>query len=721
MNAPAPSPKRKRAPKACQFCHQRKLKCNNTIPKCGNCVSYDKECIYDQSLKRPRPSNNQIARLEAENQHLQAQLANRTGNDIGKPHWGDSDGSNKSSIENNIASMLDAGRQSGTTQSDGSPPPTVGFMQPIDFHGPSSILFDEATLEQGDSQAPIVSRASDGLASAQLMADAATQRALEEKWLASEGFDSDGIEPGLAKELLSLYWRTANSAFLLVYRPAFMRDYAANGPFFSKMLLNAIYYNACRHLGSESYRKYATSVLCLSTRFHTRFKDLLRQSFDESSITTIQGLLVMSSALAGVGEERNAAWLYSGIAFRMMFDLGLHTDGQSRLSKQQESNEDGEIRRRLFWSAFVIDKLQSFYYGRPPAIQEADTTVPMIFLDQYAELEPWTPSLQLGAPSPAYVVSAFTRACKLSIIMNSILNQIYSERQKLQTSEAAILCLNTLDQDLSRWYQTMPLHLKFSPAGAGQEDATVPCPYAYALFFYYTLHILLHRPFLSYGHLCHQLPNLGLESFSTCASAAEKIAAYLDSYRRVHTFQRAPYALLYAAYVSATIHVRIAAQKQLETNAIAHLITCLQVFDENKKERSSAQKAKSIIEGLMARMGVGIAPAGLPARVDVESQQQASSTTRGNWAESKDDQLPQQEQATPRIDSESSTDLAWNINDLDFDAILQSFNMTPPNLYNVAKQPEPSSTITDTTPSNAPYTFPSDELYGFDAAGLGQF
>lgn len=131
-----------------------------------------------------------------------------------------------------------------------------------------------------------------------------------------------------------------------------MRDYAVNGPLFSKLLLNAMYYSACRHLSSESYRKYATSVVYLSTRFHTRFKGLLRQSFDESSITNIQGLLVMSSALAGVGEERNSAWLYSGIAFRMMFDLGLHTDGKSYMSKQQESNEHDEIRRRLFWSAF---------------------------------------------------------------------------------------------------------------------------------------------------------------------------------------------------------------------------------------------------------------------------------------------------------------------------------------------------------------------------------
>ena len=168
----------------------------------------------------------------------------------------------------------------------------------------------------------------------------------------SQNLDSDGVEQSLAKKLLSLHWKTANSTFLLVYRPAFMRDFASNGPFFSKLLLNAIYYNACRNLSAESCGKYRTTVDTLKTNFRARFKELLRDNFDESSITTIQALLVMSSALAGVGEERNSAWVYSGIAFRMMFDLGLHTTGLGSPSAQQASSEDLEILRRLFWSAF---------------------------------------------------------------------------------------------------------------------------------------------------------------------------------------------------------------------------------------------------------------------------------------------------------------------------------------------------------------------------------
>lgn len=168
----------------------------------------------------------------------------------------------------------------------------------------------------------------------------------------SQNFDSDGTDRGLAKELLSLYWKTANSTFLLVYRPAFMRDFASNGRYFSKLLLNAIYYSACRHTRTKICDKYATDAVILSTKFHTRFKNLLREEFDESCMTKIQALLVMSSALAGAGEEKNSAWVYSGIAFRMLFDLGLHTAALHLPSAQQTSVEDLEIRRRLFWSAF---------------------------------------------------------------------------------------------------------------------------------------------------------------------------------------------------------------------------------------------------------------------------------------------------------------------------------------------------------------------------------
>ncbi|KAF7590606.1 hypothetical protein BBP40_002643 [Aspergillus hancockii] len=97
------------------------------------------------------------------------------------------------------------------------------------------------------------------------------------------------------------------------------------------------------------------------------------------------------------------------------------------------SDENLEI-RLIFWGAFVVDQIQSLYQGRPPSLQGADTNVPLTFLDRYEELEHWTPFAYSGKlnsrypGSPAYSMSTFADLCKLSMVLNGILNKVYSEK-----------------------------------------------------------------------------------------------------------------------------------------------------------------------------------------------------------------------------------------------------------------------------------------------------
>jgi hypothetical protein len=57
-----------------------------------------------------------------------------------------------------------------------------------------------------------------------------------------------------------------------------------------------------------------------------RFMELFITAFDKSEITTIQALIIMASPLFTRCDERSLSWLYSGIAFNMIIDLGMHTD-----------------------------------------------------------------------------------------------------------------------------------------------------------------------------------------------------------------------------------------------------------------------------------------------------------------------------------------------------------------------------------------------------------
>lgn len=127
---------------------------------------------------------------------------------------------------------------------------------------------------------------------------------------------------------------------------------SCNGPYFSKLLLNAIYFGASKFSPRREVRKDPDDVRTAGWKFRQRVRELLVESLDRSDITTIQALLVMTNSLFALGDERSAAWLYAGIAFRMIVDLGMHVEPSDLANTLSNDDEDLEIRRRVFWGAF---------------------------------------------------------------------------------------------------------------------------------------------------------------------------------------------------------------------------------------------------------------------------------------------------------------------------------------------------------------------------------
>ena len=152
--------------------------------------------------------------------------------------------------------------------------------------------------------------------------------------------------------LLSCHWNRQHHSSLIVYRPVFMRDMACQGPYFSKLLLNAIFFGTSKFTSRVETRSNPADVRTSGWTFRQRVKELLVSAVEESKITTIQALLVMTRSLFALGEEKSAAWMYAGIAFRMIVDLGMHIETPSPFTSDQLSDEDLEVRRRVFWAAF---------------------------------------------------------------------------------------------------------------------------------------------------------------------------------------------------------------------------------------------------------------------------------------------------------------------------------------------------------------------------------
>ncbi|KAG5818951.1 hypothetical protein H9Q74_000234 [Fusarium xylarioides] len=362
-----PTRVRRRATEACTFCRKRKIKCNGQKPKCINCQTYEKDRVYEpvpdvtKAAGRQRHQRTKTrsvkARTESPARQTSAPAASSNG---------DSEAAS-SSIQQAVTTR-DGAAQPRHQSWDPSPRPMDSGVARVvvlangesTYHGRTSALFEDNAQERPVEQ-EVQPRMPDHWVERGLIAEAAKQRQLEEIHFAKGQLDFDGVDPDLGMHLLSLHWNRQHHLFLITYRPAFMRDMACGGPYFSKLLLNAIYFGSSKFSPRLEVRKDVNDVRTAGWRYRERVRELVGGSLDRSDITTIQALLVMTNSLFALGDERSAAWLYAGLAFRMLIDLGLHVD---LTNSHQFSDEDLEIRRRVFWGAFVVDKIQSLYQGR---------------------------------------------------------------------------------------------------------------------------------------------------------------------------------------------------------------------------------------------------------------------------------------------------------------------------------------------------------------------
>lgn len=317
-----------------------------------------------------------------------------------------------------------------------------------------------------------------------LVAAAAEERQLESINARAGKLDFDGVDPELGLHLLNLHWNRQHHSFLVTYRPVFMRDMACAGPYFSKILLNAIYYGASKFSPRLELRKASGDVRTAGWQFRNRVRDLLGPALDHSEITTIQALLQMSNSLFALGDEQSAAWVYAGTAFRMLADLGLHVDATLLPSFQRLSDEDIEVRRRVYWAAFVVDKMQSLYQGRPATLRAREDQVPIKFLDTYEELEHWYPfayTSETNYPgSPSYSISTFQELCKLCIILHDVLDKMYCEDMDKRNTEQIVQDVEILELRVQSWMRNLPDHLRLG-ANDGSAVEYIPPPHVLSL------------------------------------------------------------------------------------------------------------------------------------------------------------------------------------------------------------------------------------------------
>ncbi|GJJ74816.1 hypothetical protein EMPS_07174 [Entomortierella parvispora] len=289
------------------------------------------------------------------------------------------------------------------------------------------------------------------------------------------------------------------------------------------------------------------------TIFYERAKYFIKEEYDNSQLGTVQALLLMAIQQMGFCENQRA-WLYVGMAIRMAQDLGLNKE----LSEQEQSRNRllAEMRRRTWWSCYVVERLVCAGLGRPLTIthKECETALP-----QYDDDEGNLPEMKAVVGRPT-VVSNFVHLITLSKIQGHILEFIKAraiqahnssneggsfspnpnlgsdqEREpRIDTSQNAFF---SLDKALTTWRQNLPESL---------QNPTADSPH-FGLFIhltYNTLIILLHRP---------EVPS-SATSASLCTQAAATITDIVEILMDAKALTSMFISCLYAIFSAGLIH-----------------------------------------------------------------------------------------------------------------------------------------------------------------------
>lgn len=394
-----------------------------------------------------------------------------------------------------------------------SPGPDGGKGGEMQVYGATSLLHDRASGSfwmttksiETESDAAMRSAAQDRLIS-QAAISAQKEAILYSTPSITEHIDFDGLPADMAMHLLDLHWNRLHLTYLLTYRPAIMDSLFTSGSYVNKLLLNAIYLQSSLYSNRDGLRLDPEDPQSTGMAFYNRFKALLAQYIDQPTMPTVVALLLCGACLLPYGKH-SAGWVYCGMAYRMMVDLGYHLDIHST-SEQDTKFElsacDAEIRRRVYWGAYATDKFQSLYLGRPPAVQLSDSNISRGYLDSYEEMAVWKPYTDPQAPRtsdqevyayqgrPSYAISTFQCLLQLSIIVDQLIGAFYSAKSA-RTAEITLLqARHEMRSQLDYWNMSLPTHLRFDatkdptlpPHQVSLQYGIHPCPGDISVFFY---------------------------------------------------------------------------------------------------------------------------------------------------------------------------------------------------------------------------------------------
>lgn len=495
--------------------------------------------------------------------------------------------------------------ESPASSRDASAPPGIGHTQSSRYLGQASdIHFLNLARQTFRTPEP-------GLAEEVVESYDQEDKTFLPRPLSSWVLDAAGWKAG--EQYLSSYFSTIHVAYPFLPRSFFMQKYknlqskddqlttAWLALFYGVLAIGAFYDQGAPPVSSKD----------LHANYFQRSILLTDLNKLEASTVQVSALLVQCFYLLATSKT-DRCWITLGVAVRLAQALGLHMDfidgKRTPWGYPLPQPQRSEIRRRVWYSLFVLDRLVALQLGRPPAISDGGFSVslPSNLDDGEHDWEGNVPLVRVDRPSYGCY---FLHVIELSKIIGRVLQELNEAQKPIDRLSQ----VKHLDDELSLWKSNLPRYLRFDLVHVFDNSQHFKRQRNMLAIKYHHLRALMHRPYLN-------LPKSNTEPPSTdhhqarsvteysriCISEARETARLFHNVRdEVQLIYDYPWWQLISCVVCAASILIVAdtfKQGGAETDGLCDdAETCLKVLGALSSHSTGARYARDMVAKLLAQ------------------------------------------------------------------------------------------------------------------------
>ncbi|TFK49703.1 hypothetical protein OE88DRAFT_1736693 [Heliocybe sulcata] len=421
------------------------------------------------------------------------------------------------------------------------------------------------------------------------------------------------------EHLINVYFTYIHPWFPIVHKRRFLEQFRSNPNLpenpssvtstqtVSKALLLTMLATAERYYGTQGSPPPAGVMSEAGCDIAGAGREVIMRTIHHSHPSICQSLLLLGIREFAIGSTEQG-WLYTGMAIRMAYDLGLNREPDNWKFDDWEmfDDDDKATRRAIWWACLMVDRHMSAFLGRPVSIQAEDYDVALPDAAGADEAELWQP-IQ-GDPFPgsfvpvrASVMECFNCAASLSTIMGEIVKELYPVRRR---TTAEVGTFQTLDNRLQQLYNGLSIGLRYGSPSALR--AAPPHIMSLHVQYWYAV-LLLHRAFLPAivrPEAALHAPVMNqerLKHIERCETAAGKISEIVDVYREAGGLQFSPPFLPSYVLGAGVSHILLLSLRPLHDVASRRLFQCLSALQAMKVCWPGAELAYVLLDGVKLR------------------------------------------------------------------------------------------------------------------------